>query len=136
MKNLFMIACMAVFSLSVQAANRGPEKQVAEAAMNPVFKKVDITVTVNGYTIHVVGNISYNVWSGHVTITATLTITGNGVNIEVPYNYSGSLKAGKGGYEYKYDESKLADEDREPVRMIVSHIYFPADKDPKKVRVE
>ena len=103
---------------------------------NVPFKKVDITVVVNGYTIHIVGNITYNVWNGNVSISGTLTITGNGANISVPYNYNGPLSQAKGKYEYTYDETRIAQEDRDAVRAIISHIHLPEDKNPKNVRVD
>lgn len=139
MKTNAMIIIIMLSGLLTKAADQSvqmTEPLNLNSYKNVPFKKVDITVVVNGYTIHIVGNINYNVWNGNVSITATLTISGNGVNITVPYNYTGSLNQAKGKYEYAYDESKIAAEDRAAVRAIISHIHLPEDKNPKNVRVE
>ena len=134
MKHLCMIVMM-TFAMTTGFAGI-PTQVIAKAENKAPLKKVDITVHVNGYTIRIVGTINYNVWSGNVSINAVLIISGNGANIEVPYVYNGSLSKGKGTNTYKYDMAQLAEEDKEPVSLVISHIFLPADKDPKKIKVE
>lgn len=57
-------------------------------------RAIDITVSVNGYSIHIVDTVDYSVWTGKTTINATISVSGNGVNISLPFNYSGPLNSG------------------------------------------
>ncbi len=92
------IICAFVFVFSVLAmlANDNASKmlQYQKSKQGILFfyiKEIDITVTVNGYTIHIVGNVDYSVWTGKTKINATIYITGNGVNLSLPFNYNGKL---------------------------------------------
>jgi hypothetical protein len=93
MKKTFFVVILITIAIGTFAVIRpmSPEKNSSWVSA----KTIDITVTVNGYTIHIVGTVDYSVWSGKTTINATITVTGNGANISLPFNYSGPLNSSK-----------------------------------------
>lgn len=138
MKKIFLIAFSAIFSVTTFAFSQSmvqienaPSKMIKPAPL----KKIDITVQSGPYTIHIVGTVNYSL-NGTVTINTTITITGNGTTMSLPFNYSGPLSSAKGTNNNPYNEKGIFDEDRQAVSIVVSHIYLPAEVDPKKVKVE
>lgn len=138
MKTILFIAFFGLLSLGAVAENNTLKFYLLNDSENsiPAFRPIDITIYVNGYTVHIYGTVSFNPFTGNSTINATLTITGNGTNLSIPISYSGSLNGGRGVNTNEYDDRKIEEEDKPVVEMIMSHVYLPRDQDPKKVRVD
>lgn len=99
MKKIIIIATL-IFSQVEMFANDNSIlgkkiTQTAQIVKTSFFnaKPINITVTVNGYTINISGSIDYNIWTKKATIHATISITGNGVNLSLPFNYTGPLSS-------------------------------------------
>jgi hypothetical protein len=139
MKTILFFAFIAIFSTGAFAGNIFTGKaHVPSVNTSPLalYKKVDITIHSGGYTIHIVGNANYNVFTGNLSMTATITISWSGGSIDLPFTYSGPMNKGKGVFTNPYDSKEVAAEDKEVTDLVVSHIYLPADKDYKKIKIQ
>ncbi|MDX1903336.1 MAG: hypothetical protein SFU27_04185 [Thermonemataceae bacterium] len=61
------------------------------AKLDPVTekKKVNITLHIGGYTVHLTGVLQVHILQGTVTFDGTLAISGNGISISLPIHYYG-----------------------------------------------
>ncbi len=139
MKTILFFAFITIFSAGTFAGNTPAVKGYAITAhtfsVKPC-KKIDITIHSGGYTIHIVGNANYNVFTGNLSMTATITISWSGGSIDLPFTYNGPMNKGKGVFTNPYDPKEVAVEDKEVTDLVVSHIYLPEDKDPKKIKMQ
>ncbi len=94
MNKIFLIAILIISSLGICAKDQSQlnyfsQQNFSKHTFNA--KPIDITVTVNGYTIHITGSVDYSIFTKKVTINCIISITGNGTNISLPFNYTGPL---------------------------------------------
>ena len=124
MKKLILVLLVTIISYGVFAHNFNSTNCSPKNVEIQCLKKIDITVTAGGYTIHIVGNSSYSVWNGNLTISGTITITGNGLNITLPFNYNGPLASRMTSNSLEYDDTRLEEEDKPVVDFLVHSIIF------------
>lgn len=105
-------------------------KEATNFSLSKPYKKVDITYqTSNGYTIHIVGELTHN-WSFTTwTFSGNVTITGNGTNINFPVSTNMGLRIsgdGKVATEvvWSTDDSKANDilNSEESVKIFLEYI--------------
>lgn len=98
MKKLILAFFLLAFTFNESYANSPSE--ATNYSLIKLFKKIDITYqTSNGYTIHIVWNLTHN-WSfTNWTFSGNVTITGNGTNISFPVSTNMGLRISGDGKE-------------------------------------
>ena len=85
-------------------------------------KKLNVTLIVNGYTIRIYGNATYNVLTGYFTFEGNVTVTGQGENTTLTVRYSGPLQ--KGSNNNKYHKELLPKQDAETIDWVISRLIL------------
>jgi hypothetical protein len=124
MKKLILALLVTFISFGVFAYNFNSSNCNSKNVEIQWLKKIDITITAGGYTIHIVGNSSYSVWYGTLTISGTISIVGNGLNVTLPFNYNGPLASRMISNNLQYDDTRLEEEDKPVVDFLVHSIIF------------
>ena len=124
MKKLILVSLVTIISYGVFAHNFNSTNCSTKNVEMQWLKKIDITITAGGYTIHIVGNSSYNVFTGNLTISGTISINGQGLNVTLPFSYNGPLASRMTSNSLQYDDSRLEEEDKPVVDFLVHSIIF------------
>jgi hypothetical protein len=123
MKKLILVLLVTIVSYSVFANNFNGNNYYLKSSDMQCLKKIDITITTGGYTIHIVGNASVSLF-GNLTMSGTISITGNGLNLSLPFSYNGSLSRLVISNSLQYDDSRILEEDKPAVDFLVRSIIF------------
>ncbi len=111
------------FNSTAQIAETITQKEMRHPKKDekPYNKRIQITIKVNGYTIHIGGDFSYKFNKGVAKINGFISVNGNGVTgNNLVINYEGALK--RGPYVYNADYSQVDIQDLELAEMILSHL--------------
>jgi hypothetical protein len=79
-----IILCFFLISFSIISFSKSNISKLTKNEKVSTLLKgshIDYTFTSGGYTIHVVGDFTFNPWNGNYSFNGTVSINGNGVHI-------------------------------------------------------